>query len=84
MSSVELVEVTSADDGMRLDRWFKHHYPTITHGQLQKMLRKKQVKLDGVKATGKDKVEAGQIIRVPPHDFEPSDQASRPMAKSKV
>ncbi len=84
MSGVELVEVTAADDGMRLDRWFKQHYPIISHGQLQKMLRKKQVKLDGVKTTGKDKIEEGQIIRVPPHDFATSEPSDKPMAKSAI
>ncbi len=69
MSGVKLVEVKTADDGMRLDRWFKTHYPAISHGQLQKMLRKKQVRLDGSKTTGKDRVAEGQVIRVPPHDF---------------
>ncbi len=69
MSGVEMVEVKAADDGLRLDKWFRLHYPQISHGQLQKMLRKKQVRLDGSKATGKDRVEEGQTVRVPPHDF---------------
>ncbi|HAW34316.1 MAG TPA: RluA family pseudouridine synthase, partial [Alphaproteobacteria bacterium] len=41
----------SADDGIvRLDRWFRRHYPQVTQGQLQKLLRTKQVKVDGKRA----------------------------------
>ena len=87
MSGVEHIEIKAADDGLRLDKWFKLYYPAISFGQLQKMLRKKQVKLDGKKVAAKDKVLEGQVVRVPPHDFASghkfdSTQAQRPMARS--
>lgn len=57
--------VTEADGGIRLDRWFKRHFPTITHGLLEKSLRKGLVRLDGKKAAASDRVAAGQMLRVP-------------------
>ncbi len=66
MSDVELVEVVSTETGMRLDRWFKAHYPALRHGALQKLLRTGQVRLDGGRAKANVRLEAGQKVRVPP------------------
>ena len=56
MSKVELIEVASDDEGIRLDRWFRQHYPDVGQGQLQKLLRKGQIRLDGAKAKTSDRV----------------------------
>lgn len=58
--------VTDDEDGMRLDRWFQRHFPELSHGALQKLLRTGQVRIDGKRAEGKDRVEPGQAIRLPP------------------
>jgi len=60
------VIVTPADDGMRLDRWFKAHFPATTFGQLQKLLRSGQVRVDGQRAKSADRVTTGAQVRVPP------------------
>lgn len=60
------VKIESDDDGIRLDRWFKRHYPALGHGALEKLLRTGQVRLDGKRAKAGDRVEAGQAIRIPP------------------
>jgi 23S rRNA pseudouridine955/2504/2580 synthase len=51
---------------MRLDRWFQRHFPELSHGALQKLLRTGQVRIDGKRTEGKDRVEPGQSIRLPP------------------
>lgn len=66
MSGVELVKVKSVDDGMRLNRWFLKYYPTLTLGHLQKLLRTKQVKVDGKRAETGLKLMTGQEVRIPP------------------
>jgi len=66
MSGVQHLTVTRDEDGMRLDRWFRHHYPQVTQGYLQKLLRKGQVRVDGTKAKAADRIAEGQDIRVPP------------------
>lgn len=58
--------VEKDDDGARLDRWFKRHYPALSHIQLEKLLRKGEVRLDGKRAKASDRIEAGQILRLPP------------------
>ena len=64
--SVEMIKVKDIDDGMRLNRWFLKYYPNITMGRLQKLLRTKQIKVDGSRAETSLKLAAGQIIRIPP------------------
>jgi 23S rRNA pseudouridine955/2504/2580 synthase len=59
-------EVEKDETGLRLDRWFKRHYPNINHGALQKLLRTGQVRVDGKRAKAGDRLEAGQAIRIPP------------------
>jgi 23S rRNA pseudouridine955/2504/2580 synthase len=58
--------VTDDEADMRLDRWFQRHFPELSHGALQKLLRTGQVRIDGKRAEGKDRVEPGQSIRLPP------------------
>ncbi|MGH6734792.1 MAG: RluA family pseudouridine synthase [Methyloceanibacter sp.] len=65
-SSVETKQVSEAEDGMRLDRWFKAHYAALPHSRLEKLLRTGQVRVDGGRAKASKRLEAGQSIRVPP------------------
>ena len=65
---VELIKVKASDDGMRLNRWFLKYYPGLPLSRLNKLLRTKQIKVDGKKAEASLKVAAGQEIRVPPMD----------------
>jgi 23S rRNA pseudouridine955/2504/2580 synthase len=62
----ETVTVSSDDGALRLDRWFKRHYPALGHNQLEKMLRTGQIRVDGRRAKSGDRVTAGQAIRIPP------------------
>ena len=66
MSQVQIIAVTPAEDGMRLDRWFKTHYPDLGHVRLQKLLRSGQVRLDGGRVKASSRIVELQIIRVPP------------------
>ncbi len=57
--------VAAADDGIRLDRWFKRHMPDVTYVLLAKWTRSGLVRLDGKKVEPGDRVSAGQSIRLP-------------------
>jgi len=61
------ITVTAADAGLRLDRWFKSHYPALGHGELQKLLRTGQVRVDGKRTKAGLRLAEGMEIRVPPH-----------------
>ena len=62
---VETMKVASAEAGLRLDKWFKIHFPDITHGYLQKLLRSGQVRINSKRVEASDRLEAGALIRVP-------------------
>ena len=74
MSKLQMQKVESDEAGIRLDRWFKRHFPTVTHGQLQKMLRKGEIRVGGKRADASTRLEEGQEIRVPPQAAAPSPQ----------
>jgi len=63
--SVETICVNASDDGMRLDRWFRARFPHVTNGQLQKLLRKGQVRIDKRRVAANERVTKGSRIRVP-------------------
>lgn len=70
----ELRTIDADDDGIRLDRWFKRHYPAVTHVLLQKLLRKGEVRLDGKRADAATRVAAGQAVRLPPQVLHAKDE----------
>ena len=51
---------------MRLDRWFKTHFPDLAFSRLQKLLRTGQIRVDGGRAKTSQRLEAGQVVRIPP------------------
>ena len=70
MAGVALKKVKPEDDGMRLNRWFLKYYPGLSLGRFQKLLRTKQIKVDGARAEASLKLYVGQEIRIPPLDDE--------------
>lgn len=68
--TVELKKIGSDEAGMRLDRWFKLHYPGLGFGALQKLLRSGQVRLDGGRVKADARVQPGQVMRIPPLDMD--------------
>jgi 23S rRNA pseudouridine955/2504/2580 synthase len=66
MSGVQTITVAADDGELRLDRWFRRHFPGLAHGRLEKLLRTGQVRVDGHRAKSGDRIAPGQLIRVPP------------------
>lgn len=66
MASVEMIVVDVDEEGMRLDRWFKSHYPGLGFGALQKLLRSGQVRVDGGRVKSDTRMKKGQSVRIPP------------------
>jgi 23S rRNA pseudouridine955/2504/2580 synthase len=83
MAGVETIEVGTDEDGMRLDRWFKTHYPGLPHSRLEKLLRTGQVRVDGGRVKAAMRLAAGQSIRVPPLPVEAPTSLPGPKALSK-
>ena len=80
MSAVETRTVGGDEAEVRLDRWFRRHFPELGHGRLQKLLRTGQVRIDGRRAQANARLSPGQTIRIPPlaaaeHPREPARAA---------
>lgn len=74
----ETAIVDAADGPLRLDRWFKRHYPGIGHGRLEKLLRTGRIRVDGKRARSGDRVAPGQTIRFPVLSDVPLPERSAP------
>lgn len=70
MAGIEHIMVEPDEAGMRLDRWFKVHYPGLGFGPLQKLLRSGQVRVDGGRVKSDARVQPGQMVRIPPLDVD--------------
>ena len=68
MTQVQYIKIQSEQAGMRFDRWFRLFFPQVKHGQLEKLLRKGQIRIDGGRAKTNTRIEVGQSIRIPPLD----------------
>jgi 23S rRNA pseudouridine955/2504/2580 synthase len=69
--SVELRAVTDDEAEIRLDRWFRRHFPGVTQGALQKLCRTGQIRVDGKRAETATRLAPGQAVRVPPLPAQP-------------
>ena len=74
MTAVEQRAVAADDADIRLDRWFKRHFPALGHGRLQKLLRTGQVRVDGKRTQANARLNEGQTIRIPPLGTGDSDE----------
>ena len=70
MNEVKRHTVTPEEAGMRLDRWFKLHFPQVTFAYLNKLTRTGQVRVAGARAKTNTRLAAEQDIRVPPLAFD--------------
>jgi 23S rRNA pseudouridine955/2504/2580 synthase len=66
MKAVQEITIGEDEGDIRLDRWFRRHFPNLAHGRLQKLLRTGQVRVDGKRVEANLRLATGQIVRVPP------------------
>jgi 23S rRNA pseudouridine955/2504/2580 synthase len=66
VTGVQSIAVADGEAELRLDRWFKRHFPELGHGRLEKLLRTGQIRVDGKRASAGHRLAPGQLIRVPP------------------
>lgn len=86
---VETRMVAAEDGEVRLDRWFRRHYPQLNQGTIQKLARTGQIRVDGKRVEASTRIYPGQSVRVPPlPDLPPQDDdlapvRSRPLISDK-
>lgn len=64
--SVTQLTVSEDEADIRLDRYFRRHYPHLTQGALQKLCRTGQIRVDGKRVEANTRLVPGQSVRVPP------------------
>jgi 23S rRNA pseudouridine955/2504/2580 synthase len=79
MTGVQTIIIVDDEADLRLDRWFRRHFPQVTQGRLQKLLRSGQIRIDGKRADAGDRLLSGQAVRVPPLPVAPPAEAARPV-----
>jgi 23S rRNA pseudouridine955/2504/2580 synthase len=87
--SVTQREVTEDEADIRLDRWFRRHFPDLTQGVIQKLCRTGQVRVDGHRAEAATRLAAGQSVRIPPLPDpkaaeKPADAAPDPRVRAEM
>jgi 23S rRNA pseudouridine955/2504/2580 synthase len=58
--------VSEDESDIRLDRWFRRHFPDLNQGAIQRLCRTGQVRVDGRRADAATRLAAGQSVRIPP------------------
>jgi len=59
-------EVSPDEADIRLDRWFRRHFPALTQGVIQRLCRTGQIRVDGKRAEASARLAPGQTVRIPP------------------
>jgi 23S rRNA pseudouridine955/2504/2580 synthase len=66
LAEVRTLFVDAAEDGVRLDRWFRRRWPHLSHIQINRLARTGQIRVDGARAKAETRLSAGAQVRVPP------------------
>jgi 23S rRNA pseudouridine955/2504/2580 synthase len=66
MNGVRQVTVAADEAEQRLDRWLRRLHPQVSQGRIEKMCRKGEIRVDGGRVRPAHRLEAGQVVRLPP------------------
>ena len=65
-TKVQTVAVTADESGMRVDRFLEAKFPSLSFSHIQRVIRKGELRVDGKRVDGKDRLAEGQAVRIPP------------------
>src|ERR1700745_3154383 len=65
-TKVHTVVVTADENTMRIDRFLEARFPGLSFSHIQRIVRKGELRVNGKRADSKDRLEAGQSVRIPP------------------
>ena len=66
LTGVQTVKVGPDEAGMRVDRFLEARFPQLAFSHIQRVIRKGELRVDGRRAQPKDRLESGQVVRIPP------------------
>ena len=81
---VQTVAVTADETGMRVDRFLEARFPKLSFSHIQRIIRKGELRVNGKRAKPKDRLEAGQAVRIPPLRLEQKPTSPRGEADQKT
>ena len=70
-AAVQTVTVTPDENGMRVDRFLEARFAGLSFSHIQRIIRKGQLRVNGKRVEPKDRLEAGQSVRIPPLRLDP-------------
>ncbi len=65
-TKVQTVVVTPDENNMRVDRFLEARFPGLSFSHIQRIVRKGELRVNGRRVDSKDRLEAGQSVRIPP------------------
>jgi 23S rRNA pseudouridine955/2504/2580 synthase len=65
-AGVQTVAVNADEAGMRVDRFLEARFPGLSFSHIQRIIRKGELRVNGRRAQPKQRLEAGQAVRIPP------------------
>jgi 23S rRNA pseudouridine955/2504/2580 synthase len=65
-TTVQTVAVTPDEANMRVDRFLEARFPGLSFSHIQRIIRKGELRVNGKRAKPKDRLAAGQSVRIPP------------------
>ncbi len=65
-TAVQTVAVSPDETGMRVDRFLEARFPGLSFSHIQRVIRKGELRVNGKRVDGKDRLQAGQAVRIPP------------------
>jgi len=65
-TGVQTVAATADESGMRVDRFLEARFPGLSFSHIQRIIRKGELRVNGKRVDGKDRLEAGAAVRIPP------------------
>jgi 23S rRNA pseudouridine955/2504/2580 synthase len=84
-TGVQTVAVTADEAGMRVDRFLEARFPGLSFSHIQRIIRKGELRVNGRRAQPKQRLAAGQAVRIPPLRMEePKPRAAGSAADAKT
>ncbi len=81
VTGVQNAAVSADEAGMRVDRFLEARFPGLSFSHIQRIIRKGELRVNGRRAQPKQRLERGQVVRIPPLRL---DQVTPPTAASKA
>jgi 23S rRNA pseudouridine955/2504/2580 synthase len=70
-TAVQNVAVSADEADMRVDRFLEAKFPGLSFSHIQRVIRKGELRVDGKRVQPKERLQAGQKVRIPPFKHEP-------------